>query len=111
MARNTHVRSHRFISSSKRRPKRVFNWKGLQTIANNNVAQNAEKSSLILNCALLLLPWALLFSLGSLASPVYAQGGVDTSTQFDTLVFLVGGVAVFIIAFVFGLMLKGRGKR
>lgn len=111
MGRNTHVRSHRFISSSKRRPKRVFNWKGFQTVANNNLVKNTEKSSLILNCALLLLPWALLFSLGAFTSPVYAQGGIDTATQFDTLVFLAGGLAVFIIALVFGIMLKGRGKK
>jgi hypothetical protein len=108
MGRNTRVRNHRYIPNGKKKPKRIFNWSGLQAYA-NRLSENSEKASVALNCILLLLPWAVLFALGGLVNPVAA--GTDVSTQFDTVVFLMGGLAVLIIAVVFAIMLRGRGKR
>lgn len=109
MGRNTHVRSHRCIPNGKKKPKRVFNWTGLQVYANHLRLEDAEKASVTLNCILLLLPWAVLFALGGLVNPVSA--GTELSNQFDTMIFLAGGLVVLIIAVVFAIMLKGKGKR
>jgi hypothetical protein len=66
MGRNTHTRSHRFISSSKRVPKRNFNWKGLENYSNRLNKLDPEKASVILQGALLIMPWSILFAIGAL---------------------------------------------
>lgn len=113
MGRNNRVRSHRYIPNGKKKPKRTFNWKGLIQYSNHVNAEQREKlqeKTVLLNACLLLFPWAVLFLMGALVSPVYAQG-TDVSTKLDTMVFLAGGLAVFIIAVVFAIMLKGKGKK
>ena len=75
----------------------------------NHLSENSEKASITLNFVLLILPWAFLFSMGTLANPVTL--GSDVSTQFDTVIFLLGGLVVLIIAVVFAIMLRGKGKR
>jgi hypothetical protein len=67
MGRNTRTRSHRYISSGKRAAKRSFNWKGLENYSNHLNKIDAEKVSIALNGALLIMPWAVLFAIGALA--------------------------------------------
>ena len=91
---------------------RGLNWGDIyfyRTVA-NKIANNSEKTAAFLNCVLLVFPWAVLFAIGALVNPVYAQG-TDVSTKLDTMVFVLGGVIVFILAVAFAIMLKGRGKK
>lgn len=67
MGRNTHTRNHRYISGGKRSPKRSFNWKGLENYANHLNKLDVEKTVIILNGTLLIIPWAVLFAMGVLA--------------------------------------------
>jgi len=67
MGRNTHIRSHRYISSGKRVPKRSFNWKGLEIYSNRLNKLDVEKTTILLNGALLIMPWSVLFAIGALA--------------------------------------------
>lgn len=76
MGRNTHIRSHRHISSGRGKPKRTFNWNGLQRhmnakqlqdpVAVARTAERATKAGLALNACLLIMPWAILFASGGL---------------------------------------------
>lgn len=65
-----------------------------------------EELTVILNAVLLLLPWAILFGCGWVVPVVFAQGGADVSTDLDTMLFVAGGVIVFVLAVAFALMLK-----
>jgi hypothetical protein len=67
MGRNTHTRSHRYISSGRRAPKRSFNWKGLEIYTNHLNKLDPEKATVILQGALIIMPWSILFAMGALA--------------------------------------------
>lgn len=68
MGRNTHTRSHRYISSGRRAPKRSFNWNGIKVYSDKiNNHLDPEKAVVILQGALIIMPWSILFAFGALA--------------------------------------------
>ena len=87
---------------------RKFNVNGVKRMVDR--MQKKEEAAIMLNAVLLFMPWAVLFGLGSLVSPVYAQGA-DVSTDLDTLLFVGGGIIVFVLAVAFALMLKGKERK
>lgn len=66
MGRNTRTRSHRYISSGKCVPKRIFNWRGLEAYSNRLNKLDPEKTTVILQGALIIMPWSILFAIGAL---------------------------------------------
>lgn len=66
--------------------------------------QKSREAATLLNATLLFLPWAAFFASGIIVSPVHAY------TDLDTALFVLGGIAVFILIVVFALLLLPRRK-
>jgi len=103
MGRNSHnkIRNGNFKN-------RKFNIKGIKRYVDR--LQKAEETAILLNAVLLIFPWAMLFASGVLVSPVYAQGE-NVSTDLDTMLFIAGGIGVFVLVLVFSVLLKGKSKK